>query len=281
MKTKIAIMYDFDKTLCTKDMQEYSFIPQLQMSAQEFWTNVSKQTKECNMDSCLSYLYYMIQQAKEKKHPIKKEELVKLGKDIEFFPGVLMWFANINEYAKQHDIEIEHFIISSGLKEIIEGSQIAKEFKRIYACEFHYDNNNYADWPSMAVNYTNKTQFLFRINKGILDIWNDAVNEQMPDNERYIPYTNMIYIGDGMTDVPCMSLVKKYGGHSIAVYQNKIDTCNKLLQDDRVNFIAKADYTTNSQLDNIIKQLINKVSQDFTLQKLHEQQLKNSKCVDQ
>ena len=277
MKTKIAIMYDFDKTLCTKDMQEYGFIPQLGMSASEFWKNVSIQTKQYNMDSCLSYLYYMIKQAKEKNHPIKKEELVNLGKDIEFFPGVTNWFSNINTYAKQQGIEIEHFIISSGLKEIIEGSQIAKEFKRIYACEFHYDENNYADWPSMAVNYTNKTQFLFRINKGTLNIWDDAVNEQMPNNQRYIPYTNMIYIGDGMTDVPCMSLVKRYGGHSIAVYENKIDTCNKLLQDDRVNFIAKADYTPNSELDKLVKRLINKVSHDYELDQLHNQQLENTK----
>lgn len=277
MKTKIAIMYDFDKTLCTKDMQEYSFIPQLGMDAKEFWHNVSIQTKEHNMDSCLSYLYYMIQQAKEKNHPITRNDFVKLGQDIEFFPGVLDWFSRINEHGKKQDVEVEHFIISSGLKEIIEGSPIAKEFKRIYACEFHYDKDNHADWPSMAVNYTNKTQFLFRITKGTLDIWDEAVNEQIANNERYIPYTNMIYLGDGMTDVPCMSLVKRYGGHSIAVYDTKIDTCNKLLQDNRVNFIAKADYTENSELERLIKRLINKVSHDFELENLHNQQLQNTK----
>ena len=278
MKTKIAIMYDFDKTLCTKDMQEYSFIPQLGMNAKEFWTQVSIQTKEHNMDSCLSYLYYMIQQAKEKNHPITRDDFVKLGKDIEFFPGVVEWFERVNEYGRKQDVEIEHFVISSGIKEIIEGSAIAKEFKRIYACEFHYDKDNHADWPSMAVNYTNKTQFLFRINKGTLDIWDDAVNDQIPSHQRYMPYTNMIYIGDGMTDVPCMSLVKRYGGHSIAVYENKIETCNRLLQDDRVNFITKADYTQDSELDKLIKRLINKVSHDYELNDLHNQQLKNTTC---
>ena len=276
MKTKIAIMYDFDKTLITKDMQEFSFIPQLGMDAKEFWTQVTIQTKEHNMDSCLSYLYYMIQQAKEKNKPITREDFVKLGQDIEYFPGVEEWFGRINEYGKEEDVEVEHFIISSGIKEIIEGSTIAKEFKRIYACEFHYDKDNHADWPSMAVNYTNKTQFLFRITKGTLDIWDDAVNEQISNNERYIPYTHMIYIGDGMTDVPCMSLVKRYGGHSIAVYENKIDTCNKLLQDNRVNFIAKADYTKDSQLDKLVHSLIYKVSHDYDLNALHNEQMKNT-----
>ena len=278
MKTKIAIMYDFDKTLCTKDMQEFSFIPQLGMNAKEFWEQVSIQTKEHNMDSCLSYLYYMIQQAKEKNKPITREDFVKLGQDIEYFPGVEEWFGRINKYGEKEDVEVEHFIISSGIKEIIEGSTIAKEFKRIYACEFHYDKDNHADWPSMAVNYTNKTQFLFRITKGTLDIWDDAVNEQISNNERYIPYTHMIYIGDGMTDVPCMSLVKRYGGHSIAVYEKKIDTCNKLLQDNRVNFIAKADYTKDSDLDKLVKRLINKVSHDYELNALHNKQLDNAKC---
>jgi len=277
MTIKIALIYDFDKTLCTKDMQEYGFIPQLGLEAQSFWNSVTEQTKEHNMDPCLSYMFYMLQQANQKKQPIKRKDLVDLGKDIEYFPGVSKWFENIENYAKQHDIEIEHFIISSGLKEIIEGTSISKHFKKIYASEYHYDENGYADWPSMAVNYTNKTQFLFRINKGTLDIWDDSINEHVPSLDRYIAYENIIYIGDGMTDVPCMSLAKKYGGHSIAVFQDDTSICDKLLSQRRVNFIAKADYSTNSELDRLIKQIILKLVLDNDLQSKHLSQLNITK----
>lgn len=272
MTNKIAIMYDFDKTLCTKDMQEYGYIPKLGMDAKDFWNEVSKQTRNKNMDPCLSYMYYMLKQSQKQNRPIKRNDLFELGKDIEFFPGVTEWFERINEIGKQHHVEIEHFIISSGLKEIIEGTSIAKEFKKIYASEFHYEDS-VADWPNMAVNYTNKTQFLFRINKGTLDIWDDTINEHVPNEFRYIPYSNMIYIGDGMTDVPCMSLVKKYGGHSIAVYQNDMGTCDKLINQQRVNFIAKADYREGSTLDTLLKQIIQKITLDQSLLQQHFNQL--------
>jgi len=269
MKTKIALIYDFDKTLCTKDMQEYGFIPQLGMDSAEFWNNITIQTKDKGMDPCLSYMFYMVQQANNKNHPIKRADLVNLGKDIEFFPGVLHWFEAIKNYGLDNGVEIEHFIISSGLKEIIEGTPIAKYFTKIYASEYHYDKNGYADWPAMAVNYTNKTQFLFRINKGTLDIWDDSINEHVPSLQRYIDYPNIIYIGDGMTDVPCMSLVRKYGGHSIAVYENDKTTCEKLLAQQRVNFFAKANYEKDSDLDRLVKQIIQKLVLDSTLQAKH------------
>ncbi|MDD6467451.1 MAG: HAD family hydrolase [Erysipelotrichaceae bacterium] len=272
MTNKIAIMYDFDKTLCTKDMQEYGYIPKLGMDASTFWSEVSKQTKEKNMDPCLSYMYYMLKQSQKQNRPIKRNDLFELGKDIEFFPGVIEWFKRIQEIGNQYHVEIEHFIISSGLKEIIEGTSIASQFKKIYASEFHY-NEEIADWPNMAVNYTNKTQFLFRINKGTLDIWDDTINEHVPNESRYIPYHNMIYIGDGMTDVPCMSLVKKYGGHSIAVFQDDRGTCDKLLSQQRVNFIAKADYREGSTLDTLLKQIIQKITLDNSLQEKHLEQV--------
>ena len=269
MKTKIALIYDFDKTLCTKDMQEYGFIPQLGMDATEFWDNVTKQTKDKSMDPCLSYMFYMVQQAQNKNQPIKRNDLVDLGKDIEFFSGVTDWFENIRKYGCEYGVEIEHYIISSGLKEIIDGTTIAKHFTKIYASEYHYDKNGFADWPAMAVNYTNKTQFLFRINKGALDIWDDSINEHVPDSKRYIDYHNIIYLGDGMTDVPCMSLVKKYGGHSIAVYENDTSTCKKLLAQQRVNFYAQANYEKDSDLDKLVKQIIQKLTLDSTLQHKH------------
>ena len=216
-KTVIAIMYDFDKTLSPKDMQEYSFIPQIGMQPKDFWAESNRLSSK--MDSILAYMYLMIDKANANHTPIRRADFVKLGKDIEFFPGVAQWFSMINVFAKESGAKVEHYIISSGLKEIIEGTEIAKAFKEIYACEFYYDQNDVAVWPQMAVNYTTKTQFLFRINKGVSDLSdNVTLNKYVPEDERRIPFRNMIYVGDGLTDVPCMKLVKTNGGKSIAVY---------------------------------------------------------------
>lgn len=273
MTNKIAILYDFDKTLCTKDMQEYGFIPSLQMKPDEFWRGVSQQTLAENMDSCLSYMYYMVKQSRIKKIPVRRSDLTAQGRDIEFFPGVITWFQRIRDFSQTYGLQCEHYIISSGLKEIIEGTPIASSFKQIYASAFHYNENGEADWPAMAVNYTNKTQFLFRVNKGALDIADETINEQLAEDERPIPFRHMIYIGDGMTDVPCMSLVKQYGGHSIAVYQNgNRATCSKLMQQNRIHFYAKADYSSGSELETLLFHLIQKISIDRNLSDLHHNQ---------
>ena len=233
-KTKIAILYDFDKTLCTKDMQEYTFIPKIKMKSKDFWKESNEQAKDEKMDSILSYMYLMLKKSDMTKQSIHREDFVLLGKDLEYYPGVEEWFDRINSFCRDMNVIVEHYIISSGLKEIIEGSSIYKYFKtskkeskhykiedRVFACEFLYDPSDVACWPKVVVNYTTKTQFLFRINKGILDISNDEdLNKFTPEDERYIPFRNMIYIGDGYTDVPCMKLVKLNGGHSIAVYKN-------------------------------------------------------------
>ncbi len=269
---KIALMYDFDKTLSTKDMQEYSFIPNLGMSASEFWTRSNDISIELGMDRILSYMYLMIKEAKAKAVPIRRENFVKLGRDIEFLPGVTTWFERINEFGRQQGAEIQHYIISSGLKEIIEGSKISKEFKKIYACEFHYDENGVADWPLLAVNYTSKTQFPYRINKGVLDISNDAdLNNFVPKDDRPVPFRNMIYIGDGLTDVPCMKLVKTNGGQSIAVYTQKRKV-EDLLRHGRVNYIAPANYCSGSYLETLIKEIIvQMVSTDLLIRKSKNQ----------
>lgn len=259
-KPIIAMMYDFDKTLCTKDMQEYSFIPRVNMDSASFWEEVNKVSEKDGMDRILAYLYYMLKKARAENVPIRKDDFMEAGKDIELFPGVDGFFKRMNEYAESLGIEIEHYIISSGLKEIIEGSVLKDEFKKIYACEFHYDVNGVADWPALVVNYTNKTQFLFRINKGVLDISEDsALNEFVPDIERRIPFRNMIYMGDGLTDVPCMKLVKVNGGQSIAVYTKK-EKVEKLLRDGRVDFIVEADYREGSELDETVKLILQKMA---------------------
>jgi hypothetical protein len=276
-KPIIAIMYDFDKTLSTADMQEYGFIPGLGMDSKEFWGGVAELRKAENMDPVLAYLYYMIKMAAEKVVPVTRDALVESGKNIEYYPGVEEWFKRINSYGEENGVTVEHYVISSGIKEIIDGSSINKYFKKVYACEFLYDENKKAVWPKVAVNYTNKTQFLFRINKGILDTWDDKkLNAYLPENERPIPFRNMIYIGDGLTDVPCMQLVKKNKGQSIAVFHEcKKEVANQLLSEDRVDFITEADYRKDSELDHIVKTIIEKMAVVEKLVKLNDEHKKS------
>lgn len=258
----VALMYDFDKTLCTKDMQEYTFIPNVGMTAQEFWQESNSLAKEKKMDGILAYMRVMLEKAHAARQSIRREEFVKLGKDLEFYPGVESWFQHVNQIGGDLGIKIEHFIISSGLHEIIEGSGIYKNFREVFACEFLYDENNVACWPKNVVNFTTKTQFLFRINKGVLDISNDDdLNKYTSEDERPIPFRNMIYIGDGLTDVPCMKLVKTNGGYSIAVYQKgRRSKVEDLLRDKRVDFILPADYSEGSDLESTVRDILCKMA---------------------
>lgn len=274
-KPIIAIMYDFDKTLCTRDMQEYTFIPSIGMQPSDFWGHTAVVAARETMDSILTYMYCMLEKAQQTGNPLTREALYACGKDVEYLPGVEGWFDRINRYAADAGVEVEHYVLSSGLKEIIEGTTIAKHFKRIYACEFMYKDAE-AIWPKMAVNYTNKTQFVYRINKGVLDINNDAdLNNSRPDSEKRVFFSNMIYIGDGLTDVPCMKLVKQSGGHSIALYQNgqKHKTA-PLLKHDRVDWMFEADYSEGSELDSTMKLLLEHLAYYNKLKGLHEQQKK-------
>ena len=260
----VAIMYDFDKTLCTKDMQEYAFIPALGMSSSAFWGEVNAMTDAEEMDNILAYMYKMVEKAKEKKVPITRDTFQEMGSKVEYFDGVKTWFERINAYGEKVGVRVEHYIVSSGIKEIIEGTEIARFFKKIYACEFMYDYNGFIQWPKFAVNYTAKTQFLFRINKGVLTIDSksaDKLNRFTPENERRVPFRNMIYIGDGLTDVPCMKLVKSYGGQSIAVFDQEKgkDAAEALKVANRVNFVAAADYGTGSDIEIIVQAIIKKI----------------------
>ena len=271
----VALIYDFDKTLCTKDMQEYTFIPNLGIKAYEFWDEVEKFALDNNMDKTIAYLYMMIKKSKDKGHDIKRSDFIKCGRDIEYFKGVEDWFDRINKYGEDRGVKIEHYIISSGNKEIIENSVISKCFRKIFASEFLYVDEK-AVWPAMAVNYTTKTQFLVRINKGVLDISDDnTLNNKMVDDDRRISNNNMIYIGDGITDIPCMTMTHKNGGYSIAVYrENKENVAHNLLEDDRVDFIALADYSEDSDLDLLVKGIIDKMSITSKLYIEHKKQLK-------
>ena len=258
----IAIMYDFDKTLSTKDMQEYTFIPNLGLDSREFWSMANKLREVDKMDQVLTYMYLMVKKTEDIGYHLTSDYLNKMGKEIELYPGVYEWFERINAYGLEHGVKIEHYIISSGVKEIIDGSSIGKYFKKIYASEFYYDEKGHAVWPKRAINYTNKTQFLMRINKGILDEADDeGINRKMELDDRRINFNNMIYIGDGLTDVPCMKITKDNGGVSIAVYTDKSKVvAENLYKENRINYLARANYRENSKLDLIIKKTIDAIA---------------------
>ena len=270
----VAIMYDFDKTLCTKDMQDYSFIPSLGITASEFWGYTNALGQKEHMDSVLAYMYAMVKFSKDKSLPLLRENLVNMGKNVELFNGVEQWFDRITNFGREHNVDVEHYVISSGMKEIIEGTNISKYFKSIFACEFLYDENGNGIWPKTDVNYTNKTQFVYRINKGVLDISNDVdLNRSMPDNSKRVPFCNMIYIGDGLSDVPCMKMIKAYGGYSIAVYQQKDSKVEDLLSQDRVDYIYPADYRAGTGIDITVKNLIKKISINEILYDEYQRQM--------
>ena len=252
----LAIMYDFDKTLSTTDMQNYTFIPNLGMTPAEFWGATSDFTEKEGVERILSYMYMMVAKAKEKGIHLTRDYLNKCGKNIEYYKGVETWFKRINEYGAKRGIKVEHYLVSSGTKEILEGCSIYNEFTRAYGCEYYYNEKNEPVWPKLAINYTQKTQFFFRIAKGVVDVTNDnAVNEKSKGLR--IPYRNIIYLGDGMTDIACMTLVKKNGGRSIAIYpEDKIEKVRQIYDDDRVNFMCSADYSEGGGLDEVIKLII-------------------------
>lgn len=275
-KPIIAIMYDFDKTLCTKDMQNYRFIPSLGMQVSDFWDYTNQVQQSEHMDSVLAYMYAAIKLSKERNIPLERSRLEENGKGIEFFPGVEKWFKRINLFGEENGVKIEHYVISSGMKEIIDGTVISGEFKNIFACEYLYGDDGTAVWPKTAVNYTNKTQFVYRINKGVLDVSNDIdLNRSMPDDSKRIPFQNMIYIGDGLSDVPCMKMMKSYGGKAIAVYQTLDDKVKELLRKDRVDFIYPADYSENGGLDRTIKDIIRNMAIADKLNEEYSRQIKS------
>ena len=272
----VALLYDFDKTLCTTDMEDYTFIPALGYTPAEFWAKANKFGYENRMDRLLAYMYTMIEECRAQNIRLDREFLVDCGREIELFPGVKDWFARVNAYGESIGVEVEHYVISSGLREIIEGSGIAHEFRQIYACEFFYNAEGLASWPKLDVNFTNKTQFVYRINKGVLDIAEDKkLNDSMPDDSKRVPFTNMVYIGDGLSDVPCMKMMRAYGGQAIAVYQdaNRLGV-EKLLADGRVDFIFPADYSEGTELDKTMRNILRKIAVVDALNETNSAQLK-------
>ena len=273
----IAFLYDFDKTLCTTDMQDYAFIPSLGYTPAEFWGRANAFGWENRMDGILAYMYTMIQECAAQNIKLDRAFLNHCGESIQLFPGVREWFARINAFGESLGVQVEHYVISSGLREIIEGSGIAQEFREIYACEFYYNENGDACWPKLDVNFTNKTQFVYRINKGILDVSREKeLNDSMPDDSKRVPFTNMIYMGDGLSDVPCMKMMRAYGGQAIAVYQaSNRQGVEKLLADGRVDFIFPADYREGMELDRTVRDILRKMTITDRLLEVNNRQLRS------
>ena len=272
-KITVALIYDFDGTLAPGNMQEYDFIPAVGKSNMEFWHEANTLAEEQDADQVLTYMARMIQEAQSKGLSLRREAFRESGRNVEFYKGVKEWFARINAYGAERGIRILHYVNSSGLKEIIEGTAIAHEFKNIYACSFLYNVDGIAYWPAVAVNYTNKTQFIFKINKGVESVFDTKdVNRFMEENKRPVPFSRMIYFGDGTTDIPCMRLVKNFGGHSIAVYnpeeEGQRGHLNDLIRDNRVNHVCPADYSEGSEIDVVVKTIIQKIELDHRLSEL-------------
>lgn len=265
---RTALIYDYDGTLARGNIQENSFMPAIDMPREAFWAEVKQLTKQHDADEILVYMQLMMRKAHEKSVSVTKENLRNHGRASQLFEGLAdkSWFSRLNEFAKLLGLELEHYILSSGTQEMIEGSLIADQFKTIFASRYIYDEKDQAEWPGLAINYTTKTQFLFRINKGIENVWdNKAINAFMPEAERPIPFSRMVFIGDGETDIPAMKMTTHYGGHSIAAYDLKrdphsLEKIHSLISDERVNFIAPADYTENAPMDILVKGILGRIA---------------------
>lgn len=269
----LAICYDFDKTLSPDDMQAQGYIQSVRYQVDKFWEKSNELARANEMDSNLAYMFLMKQES-EGTLLFTREKLEEYGSKVALFPGVADWFERIRAYGREHGVLVEHYIISSGLKEMIEGTSVAKAgaFEKIYASSFYYNERGVAVWPAQAINYTNKTQFLFRIEKGVLDVNDPGVNEHFAPEDIRVPFRNMVYIGDSDTDVPCMKLVNTYGGHSIGVYNPETADKRKVYQmmrDDRIRYFAPADYSEGTELDQLVKQIILRTAAYEQLEKKH------------
>ncbi len=263
IRPRIAICYDFDKTLSPDDMQTFTLIPSFGIDKAVFWDASNKLAVENRMDKNLAWMYELIRFSNFNDRSLHRDYFRQAGADVPLYKGVETWFDAINTYAGKIGIDVEHYIISSGLKEIIEGSPIARHFQRIYASSYYYNADDVAVWPAQAINYTNKTQYVFRIAKGFLEEYDDRVNDSMPEGDLRIPYENIVYIGDSETDIPCMRLVKSKGGYSIGVFdpvKNNRSRVHQLFNDDRIDFYGPADYTEGGEMFGFLRKIISDIA---------------------
>jgi hypothetical protein len=269
-RVSAAIVYDFDGTLAEGNIQEHSLIPSLGIDAADFWNVVKEKSHQHDADEVLIYMWWLLEVARNKGVQIRSQVLQSHGREVPLFPGVVGWFPRINRFAADRNLDLRHFVISSGLFEMIEGCPVFGCFERVFASRYIYDEDGAAIWPGLAINYTTKTQYLFRINKGIGNSWdNEAINRWVPPTERPIPFSRMIFLGDGDTDVPTMKMMHHQGGHSVAVFDERKwkqasaqDKIGRLIAEDRVHFVAPANYSEDSQLDVTVKGILGRIARE-------------------
>jgi phosphoserine phosphatase len=260
-----ALIYDFDGTLAPGNMQEHHFLPQIGMTPDAFWTEVRRIAQEQEADQILVYMNLMRRKAELADKPFRKEDFLEHGRDLPLFPGVEDWFDRISAHGEAQGVAIEHYLITSGNAEIVEGTSIFDRFKRVFGSRYLYDANGVASWPAQAINYTTKTQYIFRINKGALDLRDDGlINDFVALDQRPVPFRHMAFIGDGATDVPCFRLVRDHGGLSLAVFDpdtaGSDEKSRKLLAQGRVDCFAAADYRAGTTLETMVKHHIDMVA---------------------
>ena len=265
----IALVYDFDGTLSPQPMQEYTVLPKIGVAPARFWEMVNREARETESDQMLVYMRHILEALERERVDVRRDDFARMARRIEYFPGVTTWFGRMNAYVARRSkrrVRVLHYLISAGQKEILEGVSIRRHFRRIYASEYHFNHHGVATFPKFLVTDTLKTQFLFRINKGIETV-TESINEHMPEEKRPIPFQNIVYVGDGMTDVPSMALTKKNGGHAVAVYNGRAKlgraTCRKLLHAGRVDFMAEADYRKGSKLSRRVELLLDAIIADI------------------
>jgi hypothetical protein len=266
---RTAIIYDFDGTLAPHNLPEHSFLPAVGVTdTAAFWGRVREEAQAQDGCEILAYMHLMLEAAKAHGVPVTRAMLQQHGRDIRLFDGVSGWFEQIDEYGREKNLEIEHYVISSGILEIIEGCSIYPQFRKVFASAYAYDDVGHAKWPASAINYTNKTQFLFRINKGIDNVWdNSAINSWKPRAERRIPFDRMLFLGDGDTDIPSMKMVRQKGGQAVAVFDPDLfeqrksqGRLEKLIAENRVDYVAAADYTPHSLLRVIVRGILGRMA---------------------
>lgn len=258
----LAMVYDFDGTLTPLPMQEYTVLPRLGLSAADFWAEVAREVRATGGDPILAYMRLLVEKIEANRAHLSREALRGMARDIRYYPGVAGWFQRVNRYVAARSggaVEVRHYIISAGLHEILEGISIRHHFTRIYASQYHFNHHEVACFPTLVINDTNKTQYLFRINKGREDP-RDSINEYMPEAARPIPFNHLLYIGDGLTDVPCMTVTKKYGGFAVAVHdpsrRGSLEVCRELVRADRIDYFAPADYRSGRELEGHVRTLL-------------------------
>jgi hypothetical protein len=266
---RTAIIYDFDGTLAPHNLPEHSFLPAVGVTDTDaFWARAKDEARAQDGCEILAYMHLMLEAAKAHGVPVTRAMLQQHGRNVPLFAGVNDWFAQIDAYGREKNLEIEHYVISSGILEIIEGCSIYSRFRKVFASAYAYGDDGRATRTAIAINYTNKTQFLFRINKGIDKVWDSsAINSWKPHGERRVPFERMLFLGDGDTDIPSMKMVRQKGGQAVAVFDPKKfeqrkaqGHVEKLIAEDRVDYVAAADYTADSLLGVVVRGILGRMA---------------------